>query len=113
MAIKQIWTTAAITKETSDTVTVEFDTGGIPFISAPGQFINVTLLIDGEPVTRSYSLSSSADEDVNPSITVKRVNGGVMSNFVIDNISKIDKWHIEGPYGNFIPSTSTYTSRHI
>jgi ring-1,2-phenylacetyl-CoA epoxidase subunit PaaE len=113
MAIKQIWTTAAILWETKDTVTVVFDTGGIPFIYAPGQYIDVTLLIDDMPVTRSYSLSSSPDEDVNPSITVKRVNGGIMSNFIVDNISKINKWHIDGPYGNFIPSASTYTCRHI
>jgi ring-1,2-phenylacetyl-CoA epoxidase subunit PaaE len=113
MASKQIWTTAAVIGETKDTITVIFDTGGVPFIYAPGQFIEVTLLIDDEPVTRSYSLSSSPDEDIKPSITVKRVNGGVMSNFILDNISDIHKWYIDGPYGKFTPLTSAYTSRHI
>ncbi|HEX6430752.1 MAG TPA: FAD-binding oxidoreductase, partial [Niastella sp.] len=113
MASKQIWTTAAIIGETKDTITVIFDTGGVPFVYAPGQFIEVTLLIDDEPVTRSYSLSSSPDEDVKPSITVKRVSGGIMSNFIIDNISNIHKWYIDGPYGKFSPLTSAYTSRHI
>lgn len=113
MASKQIWTTAAVIGETKDTITVIFDTGGVPFIYAPGQFIEVTLLIDDEPVTRSYSLSSSPDEDTNPSITVKRVSGGVMSNFILDNISNIHKWYIDGPYGKFTPLTSAYTSRHI
>jgi ring-1,2-phenylacetyl-CoA epoxidase subunit PaaE len=113
MASKEIWTTAAVIGETEDTITVIFDTGGVPFIYAPGQFIEVTLLIDDEPVTRSYSLSSSPDEDVKPAITVKRVSGGVMSNFILDNISNIHKWYIDGPYGKFTPSTSTYTARHI
>jgi ring-1,2-phenylacetyl-CoA epoxidase subunit PaaE len=113
MATKQIWTTAAIIKETKDTVTVVFDTGNDSFIYTPGQFIDVTLLINDLPVTRSYSLSSSREEDVNPSITVKRVNGGIMSNFINDNISSIDKWYIDGPYGNFTPVASTYTTRHI
>ena len=113
MATKQIWTTAAIIGETKDTVTVVFDSGGVPFKYAPGQFIDVTLLIDDLPVTRSYSLSSSPDEDVNPAITVKRVSGGIMSNFIIDNIPNIHKWYINGPYGNFTPSASAYTSNHI
>ena len=113
MATKQIWTTAAIIGETKDTITVVFDTGGVPFKYAPGQFIDVTLLIGDLPLTRSYSLSSSPDEDVNPSITVKRVSGGIMSNFIVDNIPNIHKWYIDGPYGNFTPLASAYTSSHI
>lgn len=113
MAIKYEWTTAAIIEETKDTITIIFNTRGVPFTYAPGQFINVTLLINDEPVTRSYSLSSSPDEDINPSITVKRVTGGVMSNYIIDNISRISKWHIDGPYGNFAPLASTYSCRHV
>ena len=113
MAAKQVWTTANIIKETGDTVTIVFNTGGVPFGYAPGQFINVTLLINDLPVTRSYSLSSTPDEDAHPSITVKRVKGGVMSNFIIDNISGINKWNIDGPYGIFVPSESTYAARHI
>jgi ferredoxin-NADP reductase len=113
MVTTHLWKTAAIVQETKDTVTVIFDTGGIPFKYEPGQFINLTLLINGQPVTRSYSLSSNPDEDINPSITVKRVNGGVMSNFIIDNIAGISKWRIEGPYGNFTPLPGTYTSSHV
>jgi ferredoxin-NADP reductase len=113
MATKQIWTTAGIIEETKDTVTVRFNTGSVPFSYAPGQFIDVTLMIHDQPVTRSYSLSSSGEEDIEPSITVKRVNGGIMSNYIIDNIASIDKWYIDGPYGNFTPVASTYTSKHI
>jgi ring-1,2-phenylacetyl-CoA epoxidase subunit PaaE len=113
MAAKQVWTTASIIKETKDTITVVFNTEGISFSYIPGQFINVTLLIDDLPVTRSYSLSSTPNEDIYPSITIKRVKGGVMSNFIIDNISTISKWYIDGPYGNFIPTESSYTAGHI
>jgi ring-1,2-phenylacetyl-CoA epoxidase subunit PaaE len=113
MAIKHEWKTAAIIKETKDTITIVFDTGGVPFSYAPGQFINVTLYINNEPVTRSYSLSSSPDEDINPAITVKRVAGGVMSNFILEHSSQVDKWLVDGPYGQFTPSPSAYTSNHI
>jgi ferredoxin-NADP reductase len=113
MATKQEWTTSTIIEETKDTVTIVFNTGGVPFTYAPGQFIHVTLWIDDEPVTRSYSLSSSPEEDKNPSITVKRVAGGVMSNFIFENGPHISKWHIDGPYGHFTPPDSAYTSNHI
>jgi ferredoxin-NADP reductase len=113
MITKQIWKTAAVIQESKDTISISFDTGGIPFKYEPGQFINVTLMIDDLPVVRSYSLSSCPDEDVNPSITVKRVTGGIMSNTIVDRATDIDKWHIEGPYGKFTPSSGTYTSKHI
>lgn len=113
MATRQHWTTKFIIEETKDTITIIFDTGGASFSYAPGQYIDVTLQIDGESVTRSYSLSSLPGEDVNPSITVKRVPGGVMSNYIIEHREHIRKWHIDGPYGRFIPSAGSYTCKHI
>lgn len=113
MITTHLWKTAGIIQETKDTVTVIFDTGGAHFSYEAGQFINITLMINGLPVTRSYSLSSSPAENTNPSITVKKVNGGIMSNFIVDNAAAIGKWRIEGPYGNFTPSSGTYTSRHV
>jgi ferredoxin-NADP reductase len=113
MTTKQVWKTADVILETQDTITVKFETGGVPFTFVSGQYIDVTLLIDDLPVTRSYSLSSLPNENINPSITVKRVSGGIMSNYIIDNFSNINKWHIDGPYGNFTPKNNTYTSRHI
>jgi ferredoxin-NADP reductase len=112
MTSKQIWKTAAVIQETTTTVTVVFDTGGVPFIYKAGQFINITLTIEGVPVTRSYSLSSLPD-DANPSVTVKRVEGGVMSNYIADNAARINNWHIDGPYGNFTPPDDAYNAGHI
>lgn len=109
---KQIWKTARVIRETATTVTVIFDTGGMDFIYKPGQFVNITLTIDGIPVTRSYSLSS-LPEDENPSITVKRVNGGIMSNYIADNAARIDSWNIDGPYGSFTPPDNAHTAQHI
>lgn len=67
-----IWTTAAINRGTPDAVTVFFDTHGAAFEYSSGQFINITLRINGEPVTRSYSLSSVMEEGGRPAITVKK-----------------------------------------
>lgn len=96
-----VWVLHEVLQETKDTITIRFNTQGKPFRFFAGQFVNVTLFIDGEAVTRSYSLSSSSIEQ-HPSITIKRVPNGIMSNYLLDNAHAIQEWEIEGPYGNFI-----------
>lgn len=109
----QIWRTAGIIQETASTVTIQFDTGEQPFIYKPGQFINVTLTINGAAVTRSYSLSTVYGRDKQPAITVKRVAGGIMSNYIADKASAIAQWTVSGPYGSFTPLKDTWLAKHI
>lgn len=97
------WKASTIIKETHDTVTVVFDTGEAFFFYQPGQYISLTLLIDGEPVTRAYSLSSAPNAGQAPSITVKKVSGGLMSTYIVDQAASIRLWRVEGPYGSFTP----------
>ena len=94
------WRTAETIRETHDTVTIQFNTGGIAFDYQPGQFVQVSLFIGGERFTRSYSLSS-VPGDKHPAITVKRVNNGTMSNYIIDHCDQVREWQIEGPFGYF------------
>ncbi|WP_160715898.1 flavin reductase family protein [Chitinophaga solisilvae] len=101
MSSHYTWYTKTVIPETPDSVTIVFDTRGVPFRYEAGQFIQVTLVIDGQPVTRSYSLSSSPDTDVYPAITVKRIPGGLMSNHIFNMASTIGEWQIEGPLGAF------------
>ncbi|MFX1705684.1 ferredoxin--NADP reductase [Chitinophaga sp. CC14] len=113
MSNVQIWRTACIIPETASAVTIRFDTGGQPFIYKPGQFINLTLMINGAAVTRSYSLSSVPGTDQQPAITVKRVTGGIMSNYIVTHAAAIKDWQISGPYGSFAPTDATYSAKHI
>lgn len=96
-----IWRTASVVQETSDTITVRFNTGNEHFLYKAGQFVNLTILIDGNPVTRSYSLSSVPGLDLLPAITVKKIQGGLMSVYIVDHYTKIMHWQVEGPYGSF------------
>lgn len=107
------WQTYQVTRETNDAVTIEFDTGGAAFEYLPGQFINISLMVDGKKLTRSYSLSSSPGIDPYPAITVKRVGEGLMSNYMIRHAGKIPEWEVEGPYGSFVPMESSYGSKHV
>ncbi|RPE05434.1 hypothetical protein EGT74_23910 [Chitinophaga lutea] len=107
------WRTAALIRETHDTVTVRFDTGGTPFSYRPGQFINLTLTINGARVTRSYSLSSCPGEDAHPAITVKQVTGGLMSTFIVQQAADIKEWQVAGPHGAFTPSDNAYAATNV
>ncbi|MCF6404839.1 iron-sulfur cluster-binding domain-containing protein [Chitinophaga filiformis] len=109
----QIWHTAAIIHETENVVTIVFNTEGHPLVYKPGQFINVTLVIDGVSVTRSYSLSSLPDKDLQPAITVKKVPGGIMSSYIVDNADQIKNWQVTGPFGSFSPTSDTYNADHV
>jgi ferredoxin-NADP reductase len=57
--------------------------------------------VDGEPLVRCYSMSSSPDTDRELKITVKRVPGGPVSNWMIDNVAKGDVLDVMPPAGRF------------
>lgn len=109
----QIWSTAGIIHETRNVVTIIFNTEGHLFEYKPGQFINITLVIDGVSVTRSYSLSSMPGKNILPAITVKKVPGGILSSYIVDNAEEIQKWQVTGPYGSFTPAPGTYNAQHV
>jgi ferredoxin-NADP reductase len=49
------------------------------------------LIINGISYTRSYSLSSCPDEDEKSAVTVKRVEGGIVSNFIFEHVEDINE----------------------
>jgi 3-ketosteroid 9alpha-monooxygenase subunit B len=56
------------------------------FAYRAGQFVTHRVWIDGQPHLRCYSMSSSPDVDDEFQVTVKRVPGGVVSNWMIDEL---------------------------
>jgi len=71
------------------------------FSYMPGQFITLNLQIDGKPVKRSYSLSSTPSRPHTLEITVKRVPNGLVSNWLADNLKLGDTLSVTGPAGKF------------
>ena len=67
----------------------------------PGQFITLELQIDGQPVNRCYTLSSTPTRPDRLSITVKRVPGGLVSNWLHDNLRPGSTLGARGPGGDF------------
>jgi len=71
------------------------------FFFKPGQFVTLELEINGEPIMRSYTISSSPSVPYSFSLTIKRVPGGKVSNWLHDNLKEGDTIAVHGPVGNF------------
>ena len=68
-----------------------------------GQYITIHVTIGESPVTRAYSLSSGpslANKDIYK-ITIKRVENGLVSNYMLDNMQVGDKLDVSKPAGDF------------
>ncbi|GMU78034.1 MAG: ferredoxin [Acidimicrobiia bacterium] len=98
-------TVAAVVDETDDTRSFVLD---IPaeladaFAYVAGQFCTFRAEIDGEPVVRCYSMSSSPERGEPFTTTVKRVPGGRMSNWMIDTLAPGDRIEVMRPAGLFV-----------
>lgn len=76
-------------------------TDGQPVVSfTPGQYLGLRLVIDGQEVRRNYSLSI-APNDRFYRISVKREPGGLVSNFLHDNIDEGYVLDVFAPAGEF------------
>ncbi|MBV8979373.1 MAG: ferredoxin--NADP reductase [Acidimicrobiia bacterium] len=75
------------------------------FAYRAGQFVTHRVHIDDRPHLRCYSMSSSPDVGDEFQVTVKRVAGGVVSNWMIDNLRAGDAVETTCPAGVFcLPS---------
>src|SRR3982751_6908418 len=91
----------AIEWETADTATFflsELSGKKVPYKA--GQFITLIFTHHDEEIRRSYSLSSSPDEEL-LSITVKRITNGEISRFMLTKVKPGDLINIIEPSGRF------------
>ncbi|MCH6235408.1 2Fe-2S iron-sulfur cluster-binding protein [Cognataquiflexum rubidum] len=90
-----------VVKETSDTVTIYFEQPEPYLDYKPGQYISLILELGGKEVRRSYSLCTSPFTDPHPGITIKRVQGGLVSNYLNEKIRPGKTIEIIKPLGHF------------
>jgi NADH oxidoreductase Hcr len=88
--------------ETPDTVSLKLAdlSESLLFEFKAGQFINLGIEVDGKMEFRSYSLSSLSGDDC-LQLTIKRVDGGKVSNFIIDKLLIGDTVQALPPTGEF------------
>lgn len=103
-----------VDRETGDAVTISF---WHPISEEvryqPGQFLTFLLNINGQKVRRSYSMASSPHVDVSLSVSVKRVPGGLASNYLFDRIKPGDILEALEPMGTFVPKLDPQSRRTI
>lgn len=73
----------------------------VMFFFKPGQFVTLELEIDKQTVMRSYTISSSPSVPYSFSVTVKRNPGGLVSNWLHDNMDEGSELAVHGPVGQF------------
>ena len=102
-----------IRDETADAYTVFFfapDAEAFEYL--PGQYLTLRLHIEGEEYRRAYSMSSSPATDDRLSVTIKRVEGGIVSNYIRDHLEAGDVLEIMPPMGHFVVRTHPELKRH-
>jgi glycine betaine catabolism B len=96
-----------VTQETHDVRTFTFASrDGRLFSFEPGQFITLSVQIDGKAISRCYTISSAPTRPYTLSITVKRTPGGVMSNWLHGNLNPGMSIKAFGPAGVFTPCSA-------
>ncbi|BAN50097.1 ferredoxin--NADP reductase [Metapseudomonas resinovorans] len=66
-----------------------------------GQYLGFRVVLGGKRLTRCYSMSSSPDCDALPKVTIKRVDGGRVSNWFNDQVRPGDRLEVLPPAGHF------------
>jgi len=95
-------TLARIESQTHDSKTLRFLLPrGRHFAALPGQFLTFEWVIEGKPVTRSYSICSSPLQTGYIEITPKRVQNGYVSQFLNGRAKVGLTVKARGPYGKF------------
>jgi ring-1,2-phenylacetyl-CoA epoxidase subunit PaaE len=103
-----------IVRETKDAISIVFEnpaSGKLNYKS--GQFLTLIIPIQGKEVRRAYSLCTSQFVDDNPAVTVKRVDNGLMSNWLNDNLKAGDVMKVMEPMGQFTTEFKKEQKRHL
>ena len=114
MAARYFLKVKDVVRETPDAVTITFWHPISEEIRyQPGQFLTFLLNINGQKVRRSYSMASSPHVDVSLAVSVKRVPGGLVSNYLCERIHPGDILETLEPMGTFVPKLDAQNRRTL
>jgi ring-1,2-phenylacetyl-CoA epoxidase subunit PaaE len=94
-----------LVRETTDTLSITFD---VPsdlkevFLYKQGQYITVKVPVNGTDNRRAYSICTSPVMDSNKlSIAVKKIDDGIVSRYINEDLYEGDMLEVMPPLGNF------------
>src|SRR3954467_14642799 len=106
---------AEIVPETAEANSIRFE---VPpelrdrFAFRAGQHLTLRATLNGEEVRRNYSLCTAPD-DQDWMVTVKRIGGGLFSNWVGDQLKAGDAVDVMPPHGSFTSEFDRASRRHL
>jgi len=106
---------AEVVPETAEASSIRFE---IPpelreaFAFKAGQHLTLRATINGEEVRRNYSLCT-APAETDWMVTVKRIAGGLFSNWVGDALRAGDTIEVMVPHGSFTTEFNEHQARHL
>lgn len=107
-------TVKGIVKETKDAISIVFEQPVDKKINyKSGQFLTLIVPVNGKEVRRAYSLCTSPYTDGDLAVTVKRVDNGLMSNWLPDNLKVGDTIKVMEPMGQFTTEYVKNQKRHV
>lgn len=98
----RLLTLTRIIHRTEQIATFEFaaeDRRALPH--EPGQYVTISVEIDGERVSRCYTVSSPSTRPYSVQLTIKREPDGVVSPWLHDHLRVGDRVEVSGPAGEF------------
>src|SRR6187551_1143265 len=103
-----------IIHETKDAISIAFEQPADKKITyKSGQFLTLIVSVQGKEVRRAYSLCSSPFIDADLVVTIKRVDDGLMSNWLPDNLKVGDTVKVMEPMGQFTTEYKKDQKRHL
>jgi ring-1,2-phenylacetyl-CoA epoxidase subunit PaaE len=106
---------AEVVPETSEANSIRFEVPGElreRFAFRAGQHLTLRATIGGQEVRRNYSLCTTPDEQ-DWMVTVKRIGGGLFSNWVGDRLKAGDTIDVMAPHGSFTTEFEPARKRHL
>jgi ring-1,2-phenylacetyl-CoA epoxidase subunit PaaE len=106
---------AEILPETSEANSIRFE---VPaelrerFAFRAGQHLTLRATLGGEEVRRNYSLCTAPDDN-DWMVTVKRIGGGLFSNWIGDSVKAGETIDVMPPHGSFTTEFDAAKSRHL
>ncbi|HYJ97471.1 MAG TPA: 1,2-phenylacetyl-CoA epoxidase subunit PaaE [Burkholderiaceae bacterium] len=103
-----------IEPDTSEAVIVTFE---VPtdlrdvFGFTQGQYLTLRREVEGQDLRRSYSICAGVD-DGELRVGVRKVNGGVFSNWINEHLKHGDTIHVMAPQGRFFVPIDAAQARH-
>ena len=109
-------TVVNVKKETDQAVTISFKNNRIfnKIHYKPGQFLTLKIPINGHVESRAYSFSSDPYTEKSLKITVKKVENGLISNYLNTEVKAGQKMTIDKPMGSFyIEPNSEHKKQYV